>query len=178
MKDAGKGGGRCVNEGLLSRSVRLLDAAGCSDRAVEWCPTCRRPDSTVSERRAQEKQHTTQTNTTKGTQVCHRCTRRLLSPRHAYSLQMARTHTHTHSSFSDLHSHTHSPIWRGAAFRSRWRLHVSTAKGATGLQQTSVLVMVVVVLGVRDEEGRREEEAGGRGRASASACSGGEPLPE
>ena len=101
------------------------------------------------------------------------------------------THTHTHaqldlSSFSDLHSHTHThkhtrthtPIWRGAAFRSRWRLHVSTAKGATGLQQTSVLVMVVVVLGVRDEEGRRREEEEGRGRASASAYSGGEPLPE
>lgn len=33
-------------------------------------------------------------------------------------------------------------IWRGAAFRSRWLVHVSVATGATGLQQTSVLVMM------------------------------------
>ncbi|KAK5620308.1 hypothetical protein CRENBAI_025474 [Crenichthys baileyi] len=57
-------------------------------------------------------------------------------------------------------------VWRGTAFRSRWYLHVSTAKGATGLQQTSVLEMVVVVLGVRDVEkqkrgGGREEGRGG-----------------
>lgn len=40
---------------------------------------------------------------------------------------------------------------------------MSTAKGATGLQQTSVLVMVVVVLGVRDVERRRGAEDRGRG---------------
>lgn len=62
------------------------------------------------------------------------------------------------SSFSDLHSHmknTHKHvalalIWRGAEFQSRWCLHVSTVKGATGLQQTSVVVMVVGCVGEQE----------------------------
>lgn len=39
-----EGGAGCVNGGLLLRP------AGCLDRAVEWRPTCCRPDSTISER--------------------------------------------------------------------------------------------------------------------------------
>lgn len=64
---------------------------------------------------------------------------------------------HTHIKIHTQQQQQRSPIWREAAFRSRWRLHVSTAKGATGLQQTSVLVVVVVVGEDRRREGRGVE---------------------
>lgn len=90
------------------------------------------------------------------------------------------------SSFSDLHSHmknTHKHvalalIWRGAEFQSRWCLHVSTVKGATGLQQTSVVVMVVGCVGGREMRlvlGWGRERGS---RAPAFDCSGGTPPPE
>lgn len=90
------------------------------------------------------------------------------------------------SSFSDLHSHmknTHKHvalalIWRGAQLQSRWCLHVSTVKGATGLQQTSVVVAVVGCVGEREMRLVRRWGRERGSRAPASDCSGATPPPE
>lgn len=52
-------------------------------------------------------------------------------------------------------------IWRGEAFCSRWLVHVSVATGATGLQQTSVLVMMVGGVGGGSVLGRGSHRLGG-----------------
>lgn len=131
--------------------------------------------------------NTTQTNTTEETQVCYQHTMCLLSQRHAYSLTLqmtcrrtrTKTTLHLFLRFAFTHAKTNTQrrvaltlIWRGAAFQSRWFLHVSTAMGATGLQQTSVLVMVVGGVG------ECEMRWGGGEGGSASVYSGGGPTPE
>lgn len=94
--------------------VEALHPAGCLDRAVEWRPTCRRPDSTVSERQRRKNNIRPKQTRLKALRCVINsqgafCLRDMLTHRRTH-LQM--THTHMHRklnsrSFPDLHSHTH-----------------------------------------------------------------------
>lgn len=130
--------------------------------------------------------NTTQTNTSEETGVLS--THRVPSVSETClltNIQMTCRRTHTKTTlhlflrFAFTHTKTNTQrrvvltlIWRGAAFQTRWFLHVSTAMGATGLQQTSVLVMVVGGVG------ECEMRWGGGEGGSASVYSGGGPTPE
>lgn len=135
--------------------------------AVECCPTC-------LNRLQKKKQRTTQTNMTKGTQVCHERTRHRLSQKETHTTRFK--HMYTLLSLIYIHTHTLPNLERSSvpvqmappcvySEGSYWvTADICSGDGAGGVWER----------GKRRGAGREE----GLGRSYASVCSRGDSLPE